>query len=54
MRFRGGAVGHTVMRDWDEFLQHEGHGVTDGQVDEEEPEYDDGPSDNVEIHRGGV
>ena len=49
MHFRGGAVGHTAMRDWDDFLQCEGHGVMDGQVDEEEHERGDRPND-VQIH----
>ena len=49
MHFRGGAVGHMAMRDWDDFLQCEGHGVTDGQVDGEEHEHGDRPND-VQIH----
>lgn len=27
MRFRGGGIGHKITRDWDEFLQQEGHSI---------------------------
>jgi len=27
MRFRGGGIGHKATRDWDDILQHEGHGA---------------------------
>ncbi|OJA15138.1 hypothetical protein AZE42_07562 [Rhizopogon vesiculosus] len=29
MRFRGGGIGHKATRDWDDILQHEGHGAED-------------------------
>ncbi|KAI6112660.1 hypothetical protein F5141DRAFT_1003094, partial [Pisolithus sp. B1] len=47
MRFRGGAVGHKAMRDWDEFLQREGHGVGgNGQAHDNEDDHD-GPYEEV-------
>jgi len=39
MRFHGGGVGHKATRDWDEFLQGEGHGgkeAEDEGLDSEE------------------
>jgi len=36
MRFRGGAVGHKGMRDWDDILQREGHIPEDSDDEAEE------------------
>ncbi|KAI6041105.1 hypothetical protein EDC04DRAFT_2893503 [Pisolithus marmoratus] len=42
MRFRGGVIGHKAMRDWDEFLQCEGHGVGgNGQAHDNEDDHDE-------------
>ena len=33
MRFRGGAVGHKSMRQWDDILQRDGHGADKNRDD---------------------
>ncbi|KAI6012318.1 hypothetical protein PISMIDRAFT_42560, partial [Pisolithus microcarpus 441] len=48
MRFQGGAVRHKAMRDWDNFLQREGHSTQggNGQAHDDEDDYD-GSDDEV-------
>jgi hypothetical protein len=48
MRFRGGAVGHKAMRDWDQLLQREGHGVA-GDEQTSDDEDNDAGSGSVEV-----
>ncbi|KAG1856388.1 hypothetical protein DFJ58DRAFT_840899 [Suillus subalutaceus] len=45
MRFRGGGIGHKATRDWDDILQHEGHGAEEEEEGDPLEEIADGVSD---------
>ncbi|KAG1831269.1 hypothetical protein EV424DRAFT_1573313 [Suillus variegatus] len=55
MQFRGGAVGHKAMQEWDNILQWEGHIVEDLESEaDEDIEMEDEDSSDEELDEGDI